>query len=325
MKILNDTDRYSMSMMWFPRPKLDLKVAIVGMGFTGWFHVNAWEKLGTKRLVFCDVNPNVVGNKVADAFYTSYDEMFEKEELDAVSICTPPFNHADIIMKAMKKNLFVAVEKPMVCSVAEAEPIRNYSRLVVLHTQAVESYYMEAWEHVLQGKIGDLCELNVYTMASVEESMTKNPEHWSYKMKGGRMAECLPHPIYISQMFLGDNLEVEYVHVKIFDDRPTFSELTAILRNKDIRSLISIRLNANRDFAVLNAYGSKGSLQAGLTPSFIRVEVGNHSYSPQSIQRFTSRYYLIKNLLDGKSVFSAEHGYQNVRVSDLIMELALHE
>jgi predicted dehydrogenase len=52
--------------------------------------------------------------------YTDYLEMFEAEELDAVSVCTPNLYHAPISIAAARAGLHVLCEKPMAASEAEA-------------------------------------------------------------------------------------------------------------------------------------------------------------------------------------------------------------
>jgi len=57
--------------------------------------------------------------------YTDWRELLEKEELDAVSICTPNYLHAPMTLAALGKGLHVFCEKPMTVSVAEARKVRQ--------------------------------------------------------------------------------------------------------------------------------------------------------------------------------------------------------
>ena len=46
--------------------------------------------------------------------------MFAKEQLDAVSICTVPSTHREIVLEALNAGINVLCEKPLAISVAEA-------------------------------------------------------------------------------------------------------------------------------------------------------------------------------------------------------------
>ncbi|AIS52933.1 oxidoreductase domain-containing protein [Thermoanaerobacter kivui] len=52
--------------------------------------------------------------------YTDYEEMFEKEKLDLISVCTPNYLHAPISIKAMEKGIHVHCEKPITLNAKEA-------------------------------------------------------------------------------------------------------------------------------------------------------------------------------------------------------------
>lgn len=65
----------------------------------------------------CDVNPEVA-KKAAEKFdvpatYTDYNEMFAKENLDAVSVATPNKFHLDPTVAALKAGIHVLCEKPL--------------------------------------------------------------------------------------------------------------------------------------------------------------------------------------------------------------------
>ena len=55
--------------------------------------------------------------------YTSHKEMLEKEELDAVSVCTYNRTHAECTIDALNKGLHVLLEKPMCVTTEEAVEI----------------------------------------------------------------------------------------------------------------------------------------------------------------------------------------------------------
>jgi predicted dehydrogenase len=55
-------------------------------------------------------------------FYSSTDELYDKEHIDFVDIAAPPGYHAAIIEKAVLKNLHIICEKPFIPDINEALP-----------------------------------------------------------------------------------------------------------------------------------------------------------------------------------------------------------
>jgi len=52
--------------------------------------------------------------------YESYEEMLRREQLDAVSVCTPNFAHHDTAIAALEAGLHVLCEKPIAMNLSEA-------------------------------------------------------------------------------------------------------------------------------------------------------------------------------------------------------------
>ncbi|MFC4986451.1 Gfo/Idh/MocA family protein [Saliphagus infecundisoli] len=55
--------------------------------------------------------------------YTDHVEMFEAEDLDAVSVCTPSGTHAEVAIDAIERGIDVLVEKPLDVDVERADRI----------------------------------------------------------------------------------------------------------------------------------------------------------------------------------------------------------
>jgi len=66
----------------------------------------------------------------AEAAYDDYEEMLDKEEIDALIVCVNPRLHYEISMVALKKNLPVFVEKPPAPGSEEAKEMLELSREV---------------------------------------------------------------------------------------------------------------------------------------------------------------------------------------------------
>ena len=72
-----------------------MNVAVVGAGIYGINHVNAYTwNPNTNLVAVCDLNKEIT-DKIAKQYevktYNDVNEMLDKEEIDAVSIATPPW------------------------------------------------------------------------------------------------------------------------------------------------------------------------------------------------------------------------------------------
>jgi predicted dehydrogenase len=101
-----------------------VSVAIVGCGGMGGVHASNYKLNGAKIVAVADENIEAA-KKMAETYqckyYGNYKEMFEKEKLTVVSICTPPTLHYKVAMDAFKKKINVFSEKPLTVTVAEAK------------------------------------------------------------------------------------------------------------------------------------------------------------------------------------------------------------
>ena len=74
--------------------------------------------------LFCDLSEETLQARAAEysveATYTSYEEMLDREELDAVYVCLPPTLHTDQVPMVASKGLHVFVEKPPSLVMAQA-------------------------------------------------------------------------------------------------------------------------------------------------------------------------------------------------------------
>jgi len=104
-----------------------VKVGFIGAGGIARYHAEHLAKIKEARIVaFCDLSKERA-EKMAREFgagsYTDHHRMLEKEELDAVYICIPPFAHQDQEILAAEKGINIFVEKPIALTLKKAEQI----------------------------------------------------------------------------------------------------------------------------------------------------------------------------------------------------------
>ena len=97
---------------------MKLKIGVVGVGFWGSNHVRVLRELESVEMkAVCDIDlekaKNVAKKFGVPKYYQNLDDMLNREELDAVTVCTPSISHAEIAVRILESGLNVFVEKPL--------------------------------------------------------------------------------------------------------------------------------------------------------------------------------------------------------------------
>ena len=73
-----------------------LRVGIIGCGSVAESHVYAWRNSGARVVAVCDVNSSLARFKAekwrVPRWYDDVSRMVVSEDLDAISVCTPPMH-----------------------------------------------------------------------------------------------------------------------------------------------------------------------------------------------------------------------------------------
>lgn len=142
-----------------------LRAAVVGVGLQGMHHVRAYDNLpGTEVVALCDQNLDraraVADDLHVPAVYGDFAEMFERERLDVVSICTPDPYHLGPALAACRAHLNVLLEKPMATTVEDARQIRDAVEesgitLMVNYANRWQLPTLSAWSALERGELGN--------------------------------------------------------------------------------------------------------------------------------------------------------------------------
>ena len=108
-----------------------IKVGISGIGFMGWIHWLAYQKVpGVEVVAVCERDKKRLagdwtgikgnfgppGEKVdlsGIATYENLEDLFADEQIDMVDICLPPSFHVDAVIAAAAAGKHVFCEKPL--------------------------------------------------------------------------------------------------------------------------------------------------------------------------------------------------------------------
>jgi len=116
-----------------------------------------------KIVVVCDVREDiakVIAERHKCEWTTDQNKVFERQDLDAVSILTPQTTHASLSIDALKCGKHVLLEKPMAMSSKEAKTMvetakKHGLKLMVAHMKRYDSGVVKAKEVIEAGMIGE--------------------------------------------------------------------------------------------------------------------------------------------------------------------------
>ncbi len=192
-----------------------VRCAVIGCGKVGHFHAIAFRENPTSELVAClGRNPEKT-KAFADEYgipaYTDLDEMIEKERVEAVAICTPHPNHADIAVECCKRGLHIAVEKPLAASLEDCDRILEAAREnnVVGTTICQRRFYRPAQrvkKAIDDGKIGKPI-LGTVNMLGWRDMAYYHSDPWRGTWEGeggGVLINQAPHQLDLLLWYMGE-------------------------------------------------------------------------------------------------------------------------
>ena len=156
-----------------------IKVGIAGIGFMGWIHYLAYQRVsGVKVVALCEQNKkrlagdwrDIQGNfgprgEIVDVskmnLHEDLDSLYNDASVDVVDICLPPSAHADAAVGALEHGKHVLCEKPMSLTVAECQRMvkaaeRAQRQLLIAHVLPMFPEYAQARKLIASGKYGAL-------------------------------------------------------------------------------------------------------------------------------------------------------------------------
>ncbi|SEB70602.1 Gfo/Idh/MocA family oxidoreductase [Paenibacillus sp. GP183] len=141
-----------------------IKVAVIGCGsIAEKRHVPEYvNNPHVEFVAFCDPvieRAEHYAKEYGGKAYSSYEELFNHEKVDAVSVCTPNYLHAHASIAAAKAGAHVLVEKPMAVTEEESAAMIEAARtngviLMVGHNQRLMPAHVKAKEILDSGIMG---------------------------------------------------------------------------------------------------------------------------------------------------------------------------
>ena len=197
-----------------------LKIGVIGTGSIAKYrHLVEYARNNEVEIVaVCDINQarvvEVGTNFGAAKTFTDYNDLL-KEDLDAVSVCTPNYLHAPISIAALKAGKHVLCEKPMATSEVEAdqmiEAAKNSGKtLMIAHNQRFVKSHQLAKEWIASGKLGKVYSFRTaFGHPGPETWSAEGKDSWFFKKDEafiGAMGDLGVHKTDLIRHILGEEI-----------------------------------------------------------------------------------------------------------------------
>jgi len=186
----------------------------VNIGFVGAggiatdFHLPALKEIeGVTIAALCDADRSraqAAADKFGGRVYSDHRELLDKEQLDALFVCLPPFAHTDAEMLAAAKGVHLFVEKPIVLDMQQGLEIAGaIKKAGIISCVGYQVRYMpvsSALRDFLRGKTIAMVAGNRWGGVPGDEN------HWWRVMEksGGMLHEMATHNVDFMRYTVGD-------------------------------------------------------------------------------------------------------------------------
>lgn len=185
---------------------MTVRIGFVGVGGVAREHLkNLVEIAGARIAAVCDTVPATaqdVGTAYGCPSYTNHETMLEREALDAVYVCVPPFARGPAEIAIARRGIALFLEKPVALDLATAHEIQAaIEREHVLASVGYVYRYLETVERAREALEGRTIGM---VLGHYLTSTPRSP-WWRVKAKsGGQLVEQSTHIVDAARYVAGD-------------------------------------------------------------------------------------------------------------------------
>jgi len=256
------------------------KIAIIGCGNIGskldegkdlpyaLSHAGAYQKIGQNInfLVDKDEDRLLTAAKVrgVEKIYNSYSELFDKEQIDILSICTTTSLRESIFIRALENKIPVIVcEKPIAATYEEALKIKD---LIESNDSACILNYSRRWDEDVEQIKNIISNKELGSIASIEVTYGKG------------ILNNASHALNLIDFFIGAEKEIDFVSI-IEDDRIDFDPTYHVMmtyHSEENKFPVMLKATDYRNFTLweIDILFSKGRIKfenSGMTKKIYTV------------------------------------------------------
>ena len=190
-----------------------IKIGIIGSGGMARHHLARFASIPDAEIVAIASRNEQTGTQLAKAhktvFMSEWDRLVEREDIEAVVICTHNDSHGEMVLAALRSDKHVFVEYPLASDVGEGEAALRLAEargrvLRVSHPEAVSNTHK-----ALKQKIGELGDLLLTSFVRLTPGRGARPEILFNLPVSGTPAHFFIYHIYPIVDFFGGATSVK--------------------------------------------------------------------------------------------------------------------
>lgn len=251
-----------------------LKVGIIGAGgIARGRHLPCFQRNKKATLVaIADVVPDLVEQAAQQfnipAVYNDYQKMLEKEQLDAVVICTPNKFHAPMTIDALRSGVHVLCEKPMALNVSECDQMLAACR--AHNVKLGVAYYRHFYPIVHRiksliesGEIGVPVVVQINSFEWFDPGLD-HPRAWLLNKDvsgGGPMFDFGCHRIEVLLDVFGKVSKISALRANRFFQRDVEDVASVLFQfERGVAGVLTVAHSAGEPQDTFDVFGSRGSI-----------------------------------------------------------------
>ncbi|WP_394752346.1 Gfo/Idh/MocA family protein [Crenothrix sp.] len=272
-------------------------------------------------------------NKFSTIAFFDYDSLLNVSGLHAVYIPLPNQLHSEWIEKAIRKGLHVLVEKSLACSYQEVTMLNELAKqnqLVLLENFQFRFHSQLAYVQnlVKEGCIGELrC---VRSSFGFPPFLDEENIRYQQELGGGALLDAGAYPIKLSQIFLGEKIQVHAANLFVDPQKGVDIWGGAYLKQDNGSLFSEIAFGFDHYYQCnLELWGSEGKIYTNriftASPGFhpiieLETRLGKETIQLQKDHHFRNMLIHFYNLINKKTETVNEYS-QNINQARLITEL----
>jgi len=288
-------------------------IGIVGAGFARTTQIPGFQNCEGARVVAITSRHRENAEKVAEEFgiehvANDWRELVQRDDVDLVSVVTPPATHMEITLAALAHGKAVLCEKPMAMNASEAKQMTEKAREAgVLALIDHELRFLNSRQKMLSmlhsGEIGNVRHCNYLFRSDYRGVLDRQWDWWSdAAMGGGTLGAIGSHAIDSFRWLLGTEIsEVccilsthiatrpdnsgEMRDVTTDDDTKLMFRFADSPLGKNVTGTASLSVVESGQYENrLEVFGTKGALMVEESGDLSHSPAGSGSWKPVSVE-----------------------------------------